>query len=320
MVPFFIVPGEVALSEEDTKLLTYESYTGKSIKFFSPEGLDKTTSGRILERLNLLIRNKQEENPYSPIDFTKDLFNARIAKENQFVMQTLLDERKVIKGIYQNREEIEAKLRSWVGVLANVFFIAAEAGSGKTNLLVEIQRQYKDRGFNSLLIRACRMAKNNLKDEICYLLNIDSKKELSDYKRLTQTKEEPTFILIDGINESQDEHKIWQDIKDISKSFELGLIKFVVTCRVNSKNDLDRFEIKDFKDNIHTENNEETKQLSDAAFWLTPLNMIELEGAWNTYITKNKKTTNPQFKFKDIADYDRSLYEKIKTHSFSEYF
>mgnify|MGYP001301658606 CR=1 FL=1 len=312
LVPFFIVPGEVALSEEDTKLLTYESYTGKSIKFFSPEGIDKTTSGRILERLNMLIRNKQEENPYSPIDFTKDLFKDRIAKENQFVMQTLLDERKVIKGIYQNREEIEVKLRSWIGGLANVFFIAAEAGSGKTNLLVEIQRQYKERGFDSLLIRACRMAKNNLKDEICYLLNIDSKRDLSDYKNLTQTKEEPIFILIDGINESHDEQKIWGDIKEISKSFEPGLIKFVVTCRVNSKNDLDRFNIISFENNIYSENNEDTKQLSDTAFWLTPLNMIELEGAWNTYITKNKKTTNPQFKFKDIADYDRSLYEKIK--------
>ncbi len=312
LVPFFIVPGEVALSEQDTKLLTYESYTGKSIKFFSPEGLDRTTSGRILERLNLLIRNKQEENPYSPIDFTKDLLKERIVKENQFVLQTLLDERKVIKGIYQSRVDIEVKLRSWVAGIANVFFIAAEAGSGKTNLLVEIQRQYNERGFNSLLIRACRMAKKSLKDEIAYLLNIDSEKKLSDYKVLNQTQAEPLFILIDGTNESQDEQKIWEDVKEISKSFLPGVIKFVVTCRVNGKKDLDRFELGDSKEILFSESSEDIKQLSDAVFWLTPLNMIELEGAWKTYTTKNKKTTNPQFKFKDIADYDRSLYEKIK--------
>ena len=312
LVPFFIVPGEVALTGDDTKLLTYESYTGKSIKFFSPEGLDKTTSGRTLERLNLLIRMKQEENPYPPSYFTEEIMKERIAKENQFVLQTLLEERKIIKGIYQSREDIESKLRSWVGGISNVFFIAAEAGSGKTNLLVEIQRQYKEKEFDSLLIRACRMAKNSLKEEISYLLNIDPKEKLSAYKSLNQSQNNPLFILIDGINESPDEQEIWNDIKEISKSFEPGVIKFVVSCRVNNKNDLDRFEIKGHEDIFFSESNEDIKQLSDAIFWLTPLNMIELEGAWNTYTTKNKKTTNPQFKFKDIADYDRSLYEKIK--------
>ena len=312
LVPFFIVPGEVALTGDDTKLLTYESYTGKSIKFFSPEGLDKTTSGRTLERLNLLIRMKQEENPYPPSYFTEEIMKERIAKENQFVLQTLLEERKIIKGIYQSREDIESKLRSWVGGMSNVFFIAAEAGSGKTNLLVEIQRQYKEKEFDSLLIRACRMAKNSLKEEISYLLNIDPKEKLSAYKSLNQSQKNPLFIIIDGINESPDEQEIWNDIKEISKSFEAGVIKFVVSCRVNNKNDLDRFEIKGYEDIFFSESNEDIKQLSNAIFWLTPLNMIELEGAWNTYTTKNKKTTNPQFKFKDIADYDRSLYEKIK--------
>lgn len=312
LVPFFIVPGEVALTGNDTKLLTYESYTGKSIKFFSPEGLDKTTSGRTLERLNLLIRMKQEENPYKTSNFTEEIMKERIAKENQFVLHTLLEERKIIKGIYQSREDIESKLRSWVGGISNVFFIAAEAGSGKTNLLVEIQRQYKEKEFDSLLIRACRMAKNSLKEEISYLLNIDPKEKLSAYKSLNQSQNNPLFILIDGINESPDELEIWNDIKEISKSFEAGVIKFVVSCRVNNKNDLDRFEIKGYEDIFFSESNEDIKQLSNAIFWLTPLNMIELEGAWNTYITKNKKTTNPQFKFKDIADYDRSLYEKIK--------
>ena len=312
LVPFFIVPGEVALGDEDTKLLAYESYTGKSIKFFSPEGIDKTTSGRVLDRLNILIKDKQEESPYSPDEFTVEILKDRIGKENHFVLQTLIDERKVIKGIYQSREDIEVKLRSWVGGMANVFFIAAEAGSGKTNLLVEIQRQYRERELNSLLIRSCRMAKSSLKEEIAYLLNIDTEKEISDYKALNQTQEKPLFVLIDGINESQEEQVIWKDIKEISKSFDPGVIKFVVSCRVNGKKDLDRFELEDNKDILYSESKDEVKQLSDAVFWLTPLNMVELEGAWNTYTSKNKKTTNPQFKFNDIADYDRSLYEKIK--------
>ena len=313
LVPFFIIPGEVALGEEDTKMLTYESFTGKSIKFFSPEGIDKTTSGRVLERLNLIIKDKQEESPNSPDNFTKELFLERVEKENQFILQTLLDERKVIEGIYQNREDIEVKLRSWIGSIASVFFIAAEAGSGKTNLLVEIQKQYKERGLSSLLIRPCRMAKQTLKEELCYLLNINENESLSAYQAIAGTQNEPFFLLIDGINESAEEQMIWKEIKALSQEFKSGVLKTIVTCRVNSKDDLDRFKLeKKYLDKIYTESQNEIKSLEDAVLWLTPLNMLELEHVWNTYTTKNKKITKPQFKFQDIGDYDRGLYEKIK--------
>ncbi|MDG1099514.1 MAG: hypothetical protein P8O20_09030 [Bacteroidia bacterium] len=303
----------MALGEEDTKILTYESFTGKSIKFFSPEGIDKTTSGRVLERLNLIIKDKQEETPNSPDNFTKELFLERVEKENQFILQTLLDERKVIEGIYQNREDIEVKLRSWIGSIASVFFIAAEAGSGKTNLLVEIQKQYKERGLSSLLIRPCRMAKQTLKEELCYLLNINENESLSAYQAIAGTQNEPFFLLIDGINESIEEQMIWKEIKALSQEFKSGVLKTIVTCRVNSKDDLDRFKLeKKYKEILQTESQDEIKTLSDAVSWLTPLNMLELEHTWNTYTTKNKKITKPQFKFKDIGDYDRGLYEKIK--------
>ncbi|MDC3308989.1 tetratricopeptide repeat protein [Crocinitomicaceae bacterium] len=313
LVPFFIIPGEVALGEEDTKMLTYESFTGKSIKFFSPEGIDKTTSGRVLERLNIIIKDKQEETPNSPENFTKELFLERVEKENQFILQTLLDERKVIEGIYQNREDIEVKLRSWIGSIASVFFIAAEAGSGKTNLLVEIQKQYKERGLSSLLIRPCRMAKQTLKEDLCYLLNINENESLSAYHAIAGTQNEPFFLLIDGINESAEEQTIWKEIKALSQEFKSGVLKTIVTCRVNSKDDLDRFKLeKKYKEILHTESQDEIKSLTDVVSWLTPLNMLELEHTWNTYTTKNKKITKPQFKFKDIGDYDRGLYEKIK--------
>ncbi|NDA99254.1 MAG: hypothetical protein EBY31_08650, partial [Flavobacteriia bacterium] len=67
ILPFFVVPGEVSIGKEDKEqLLTYESYTGKTIKFFSPEGTEKQTSGKILVKLNLLLRDKQKETPFAP--------------------------------------------------------------------------------------------------------------------------------------------------------------------------------------------------------------------------------------------------------------
>ena len=88
------------------------------------------------------------------------------------MLDTLISEKKIIPGIYQHREEIESKLREWIGAQSSIFFIVAEAGSGKTNLLAEIQKQYTERQLPTLLIRAGRMEKQSLKPQINYLLNL----------------------------------------------------------------------------------------------------------------------------------------------------
>jgi hypothetical protein len=244
ILPFFIVPGEVSLAKEDKEqLLTYESYTGKTIKFFSPEGSEKQTSGKILEKLNLLLREKQKETPFTPEDFTKEEFLKRIAEENKLLVDTLIAEKKTIPGIYQHREEIEIKLREWIGARASIFFIVAEAGSGKTNLLVEIQKQYSERELPSLLIRAGRMDKQSLNEQIAYLLNIDLEEGLENYTSISGTQAQPTFILIDGLNEASNAEEIWREIMGLSKVFEPGSVKFVVTNRANTKAELNRYSV-----------------------------------------------------------------------------
>jgi hypothetical protein len=136
------------------------------VKFFSPEGTEKLTSGKILERLNLLLRDKQNEKLYHPETFTKEIFIDRIEDENERILTTLESEKKVIPGVYVHRQDIEIKLREWIGTRSSVFIIAAEAGSGKTNLMVEMQKQYEERNLNTLFIRAGRMEKTKLVEQI----------------------------------------------------------------------------------------------------------------------------------------------------------
>ena len=313
ILPFFIVPGEVSLAKEDKEqLLTYESYTGKTIKFFSPEGTEKQTSGKILEKLNLLLRDKQKETPFTPEAFTKDEFLKRIAEENKLLLDTLIAEKKIIPGVYQHREEMEIKLREWIGARANIFFIAAEAGSGKTNLLVEIQRQYTERELPSLLIRAGRMEKQSLKQQIAYLLNLDLSNGLENYTSISGIQAHPTFILIDGLNESNNAEEIWQEIIELSKLFEPGSIKFVVTIRANTKVDLERYVVSDSEHYfLYGENNDNEKGLSAYTYWLTALDMKEMKAAWESYVAKDKSRFKPLFSFDDIATFDRALYNQI---------
>ncbi|MFN4878835.1 MAG: tetratricopeptide repeat protein [Flavobacteriia bacterium] len=313
ILPFFVVPGEVSIGKEDKEqLLTYESYTGKTIKFFSPEGTEKQTTGKILEKLNLLLRDKQKETPFSPEDFTKDEFFKRIEEENKLLLDTLISEKKIIPGIYQHREEMEIKLREWIGARASVFFIVAEAGSGKTNLLVEMQRQYTERQLPSLLIRAGRMEKQSLKEQIAYLLNIDLQQGLEKYASIAGTQAEPTFILIDGLNEANNAEEIWQDIIDLSKVFVPGSIKFVVTNRANTKSELSRYIIPENDYNLlYGENKYHETELGAYSFWLTALDMKEMKGAWESYALKDKTKFKPQFDFDAIAEFDRGLYNQI---------
>jgi tetratricopeptide (TPR) repeat protein len=313
ILPFFIVPGELALTKEDKEqLLTYESYTGKTIKFFSPEGTEKQTSGKILEKLNLLLRDKQKEQPYTPESFTKEIFLQRIADENKLTLDTLIAEKKYIPGVYVHREEMEIKLREWIGARANIFFIAAEAGSGKTNLLVEMERQYTERELPSLLIRAGRMEKQSLKEQIAYLLNIDLLQGLVNYVSISGTQAQPTFILIDGLNEASNAEEIWREIIEISKIFIPGGIKFVVTNRANSAAEINRYHITEEQESfLYGTNKDNVNQLSAYAHWLTSLSMEEIKLAWDYFVKNDKNKFKPLFSFDELATFDRALYNQI---------
>ncbi len=104
--------------------------------FFSPESISGETSGKVLEDLNLMIGEKDREEPITAKQLTKEKFKELIRENNREFVGGLISERKVIPDIYQERQDAEIALRSWIGALAGLFFVSAEAGSGKTNLLV----------------------------------------------------------------------------------------------------------------------------------------------------------------------------------------
>jgi tetratricopeptide (TPR) repeat protein len=313
ILPFYVVPGELTIRKEDKEqILAYESYTGKSIKFFSPEGTEKQTSGRILEKLNLLLRDKQKEKAYSPEEFTKEVFLSRVAEENKLILDTLIAEKKVIPGVYVHREDMEIKLRSWIGARANIFVIAAEAGSGKTNLLVEMQKQYTERELPTLLIRAGRMEKTTIHAQLCYLLNIDEHCNLNQYPAIAGTQEAPTYVLIDGLNEAHESEKLWAELFEISKHFEPGSLKFVVTSRANTAADINRYTTTaEQESSLYGDSKDKENQVSAYTHWLTALSMEEMKQAWEYYIAKDKGKFKPQFDFDDLATFDRALYNQI---------
>ena len=313
LLPFIVVPGQLAIEKEDKEqMMVYESYTGKTVKFFSPEGTEKLTSGKILERLNLLLRDKQNEKLYNPETFTKEIFINRIKDENKRILTTLESEKKVIPGVYVHRQDIEIKLKEWIGTRSSIFIIASEAGSGKTNLLVEIQKQYEARNLNTLFIRAGRMEKTKLVEQIFYQLNLEIASGIESYSSLSGTQSNPTFFLIDGINESSNAESLWLEIVNLSRLFVPGSIKFVVTIRANSMVDITRYTISDEDLKlVYKDNNEFENELHSYTFWLRNLNMLEMKLLWDNYSKKKDSIYIPRFSFDDIAFFDRKIYDQI---------
>ena len=317
VVPFFVLPGEYFIKEvsENAKLMVYEQNTGKRMVFFSPESISGETSGNVLEQLNKMIGEKDREKPITNKQLSKEKFQELIKENNKDFVVGLIKERKVIPEIYQERQDAEIALRSWVGALAGLFFVSAEAGSGKTNLLVEMNRQYNERGIDTLLLRGNRFAGDELWEEIQFRLNLAKDVNLSKSKAFGYTQENPFIILIDGCNEHPNAEQLFNDILAFLNIHKGGHIKVVLSWRVNTKSELPSVK-QEHESLVYVDgsnSSDEKNIVAKACHWLKPLNKKEVEGAWEMYTSnkKDKVRRKPNFTLEELTYKDRSLADQL---------
>jgi hypothetical protein len=318
IVPFFILPGEYFIKEvsERAKLMVYEQNTGSRIVFFSPESVHgETNNEKVLEQLNLMIREKEKQEPVSMSVLEEASWKSILKENNETTIQSLLSEKKVIKGIYQERQDAEVALRSWVGARAGLFFLAAEAGSGKTNLLVEMNRQYTERGLDTILLRGNRFRAPDLWEELCYRLNLTPDSSFEDAGFVNYEQEIPLMILIDGANENSNSKALFESIVQFLDQHKGGHIKIVLSWRVNTKSELPQAD-EHYESIIYSdakEGNREDHVIARTCHWLKPLNKVEVEGAWNKYISNNqdKVRRKPNFSYEELTYHDRSLSDQL---------
>jgi hypothetical protein len=320
LAPFFILPGEAFTKEVSSraKLMIYDQSTlkGGRIIFFSPESIyGETSNEQILEQLNILIREKEKQEPVSMKDLDESSWKAVLKENNEVTVQSLLSEKKVIKGIYQERQDAEVALRSWVGARAGLFFLAAEAGSGKTNLLVEMNRQYTERGLDTILLRGNRFRTPDIWEELCYRLNLTPESSLEDAGFVNYEQENPLMILIDGANENSNSKALFESIIQFLDQHKGGQIKIVLSWRVNTKSELPQADEK-YESIVYSdakEGNREENVIARSCHWLKPLNKVEVEGAWNKYVIdkQDKVRRKPNFSYEELTYHDRSLSDQL---------
>jgi hypothetical protein len=318
IVPFFILPGEYFIKEvsDHAKLMVYEQNTGSRIIFFSPESIHgETNNEKVLEQLNLMIREKEKQEPVAMKELNETDWKALLKENNEATIQSLLSEKKTIKGIYQERQDEEVALRSWSGARAGLFFLSAEAGSGKTNLLVEMNRQYQERGLDTILLRGNRFRTPAIWEELCYRLNLTSDSSFEEAGFVRYEQENPLMILIDGANENADSKTLFDSIIQFLDQHKGGHIKIVLSWRVNTKSELPLADHK-YESIIYSdvkENNADENIIAKSCYWLKPLNKVEVEGAWNKYINdkQDKVRRKPNFSYEELTYHDRSLSDQL---------
>lgn len=319
IVPFFILPGEYFIREvsDRAKVMVYEQNTGSRIVFFSPESVHGETSGKVLEELNLMVRDKEKLESIKLNALDAASFRKLIKENNDELIDTLVRERKIIEGVYQERQDAEIALRSWIGARAGLFFLTAEAGSGKTNLLAEMMRQYTSRGIDTIFLRGNRFASNDIQEELISRLNLEKGVEFDQLDFIEYAQENPLMILIDGANEHSASKELFENILQFLEKHKGGHIKVVISWRVNTKSELPEADEK-YESIVYSEKTESIREdnlIQRSCYWLKPLNKKEVESAWELYTgnkeNKDKTGRKPNFSYEQLVYHDRSLSDQL---------
>ena len=312
LMPFFILPGQVAGANPDTGVLIYEQFTGgKRIVFHGPDNSHGESAGEVLERLKSMIRLKEEEAPIPTRAMDEAMFQTRLAAWNEIVIAGLHREKKVIPDVYQPRVDAETALRGWTTAQAPLMVIAADAGSGKTNLLAEMTRQYAEFGLPVVLLRAVHFESSDFNLELAAVLNLKQDWKTRELSVLDRPTEQPWMILVDGVNEHAHPAVLFDSMLNFLEDAPSQGVKLILTWRVQAPEDLPMVD-DDRRDLVYmAEQREGDHALARHALRLMAFNREEIKAAWYRYAGHASKLYRPQFSFEELVSADRALTEQF---------
>ena len=200
---------------------------------------------------------------------------------------------------------------SWISAKAGLFILAAEAGSGKTNLLSHMVTRYENTGFDAILIRAIGTNGTDIEKEIKDLLNVENQFDLPTFISNHFTQENPLILLIDGGNEHQEPPAFLKSILQFVSNTTLGTLKVVLSWRISTINDLPQIDNSYSTLLYEVGGRDEESLLANSTFLLKGLNKIEIEGAWDFYKGHSSKLYRPNFSVRDLLAFDSLLVEEL---------
>ncbi|GBD86955.1 photosystem I assembly protein Ycf3 [bacterium BMS3Abin03] len=317
LIPFFILPKQYLSGVLDkVEMFVYEQFTGKRIVYFSPEQEIGETSGDVVQMLNTLLKVKEQEPIKKLQDVTEEELKRILKEQTGITKAQLIGEKKVIEGIYQPRAEAENNIHQFLFSGKQMYFLAAGAGSGKTNLLNEVCKNLENKEYDILFLRAGRFQTNTLKDELIRILNVEKDSDFSKSSLFNRTTDNPLFILLDGGNEHQKPESFFKSCLDFLQEIEGNGVKLIVSWRIYNNKELPPLSKDQEYILFHAQENESAPQKDESllvkyAGSLNSLDKKELEGAWEFFTSHKSKKFKPQFSLSDLEYKDSQFTEQL---------
>ena len=312
LLPFYILPKQfISGADQRAEIMVYEQNTGSRVVFFSPESIKAEESGQVLERIQLLIQEKEKVAPCTPENFTTAYINQGTLEHNEKTFAGLKREKKILEGIYQNRIEAENVLCTWFEAASSLLAVSAEAGSGKTNLLAHMQTRYEQLGFTSLFIRAARCQTEEWEEVLKSVWNVPQAIELKEFIAIHYNAKSPIMVLVDGGNEHPAPSAFLHSLCSFLMALPPGSMKVVLSWRGASVTEMPIIPAELEPHVFPAAERDENGLLSKYALRLTGMNKIELEGAWKKYASDKNLRCKPNFEFGDLLLFDASLVEEL---------
>jgi len=300
------------LKYNEDSICIYESFGGKAIKFYTVGGDSVVIKDHIPEYLKNILKDKSKIKLYTPDEYNQTILTDIINKHNENTIELLVEENKVIEEIYVSRENIENKFYSWINTDKRIMFIYAEGGSGKTNIMAEANRIYDKLKIKNIFIRASRMNKISLLEEINHILNIYDKYRFTDYNIFTgNLREDPLIIILDGLNENENANSIWKEITNLTNLTEYANIKFIISYRANCKEDLNKLHTPANARTIMYYENENPSKIEDYCITLPAFDEKELRQAWDLYTNNEKWPYKPNISFESLKTLKQEILKEI---------
>ena len=202
LFPLFIVPSDyVAETKAGEDLLVYDQDTGKRIVYVSPRGHHREIVGTLRHWRALLEQKEVLLEELTASSLSPDEVGRRAQMVTRDTEESLLASRKVLKGVYVEREGVELHLRRYPASIFPLSLVTAQAGSGKTSLLHHLGCQWQADGVSVVLVRANAIEGADLMAWLRRELRLADDVDAAALAQQGASADRPLVLVIDGLNE-----------------------------------------------------------------------------------------------------------------------
>jgi len=317
LFPLLIVPREYITEVADGEdLLIYDQDTGKRLQYVSPRGHCRVIEGTHRDWHKLLEAKEVILPALGPDDLTPEELATRAQRVTADAEELLHASRKVLKGIYVQREDSEGHLRFFPGTSFPLALVTSQAGGGKTSLLHHLANEWAKQDMSVVLLRAMAIKGSDLMSALRDELRLSNEVDAKSLAERGASDEHPLIIVLDGLNENGQREALLASILALAEEVrETCHLKLVLSWRSEQSEwtEAAKQHVKLF---LPEPESSSTKDDEIPRLHLGPWSHDDVKKLWKTLQKSDKKSEKKRFLqsivYEQVYERNRATAELLK--------